>query len=360
MAKAKSGGTRSYLKGKVGSDVYSVGKDGKGKKQQVVRGLAETVANPRTQGQELQRMLMTSVSELGKALRFIIDHSFDGISTGQPSISEFSRRALAAYRKDAKLTTPTFGYLPSGSKLLPAAAVDVAAGKAKIKCRVFNDCGDTYNMTYGGLAAYIDFQGFSYAQGATAEEMAASAPTWGDVVNLLFGGNTDNYLTIAFLASPRSESTQAAPVAATHVEYARIKVKESVDLTAHVAADPVLDDFFEVESTLPVGVQFLVGSYIAAGVNSAMSIGLGGYYSTPRKDYCFGSAMAVILSKKTKNGWEHSDAKLITQCLDDASMVSTSPYTPAYQTIAPLPADFATALATYPLGTERFLNGGDL
>lgn len=48
MAKSKSGGTRAYIRGRVGADVYSIGKTANGKKQQVVRSLAETVANPQT------------------------------------------------------------------------------------------------------------------------------------------------------------------------------------------------------------------------------------------------------------------------------------------------------------------------
>lgn len=53
MAKSKSGGTRSYIRGKIGADVYSVGKDGKGKRQQVVRSLAEQVANPSDRGADV-------------------------------------------------------------------------------------------------------------------------------------------------------------------------------------------------------------------------------------------------------------------------------------------------------------------
>ena len=41
MAKSKNGGTRSFIRGRIGSDVYSVGKVGKGARQPVVRSLAE-------------------------------------------------------------------------------------------------------------------------------------------------------------------------------------------------------------------------------------------------------------------------------------------------------------------------------
>lgn len=100
MAKSKTGGSRAYIRGRIGSDVYSVGKDGKGMRQQVVRSLAEQVSNPRTQGQMVGRMIMSTVMQAVTGLAPIIDHSFDGIAKGQPSISEFIRRNYALVKAD--------------------------------------------------------------------------------------------------------------------------------------------------------------------------------------------------------------------------------------------------------------------
>lgn len=101
MAKSKVGGTRAYIRGRIGSDVYSVGKNGKGQRQQVVRSLAEQVSNPRTSSQMFGRMVMSTVMQAVSALKPIIDHSFDGIPTGQPSISEFIRQNYALVKADA-------------------------------------------------------------------------------------------------------------------------------------------------------------------------------------------------------------------------------------------------------------------
>lgn len=102
MAKSKNGGSRAYIRGRIGSDVYSIGKNGKGDRQQVVRSLAETVANPRTQGQMFGRMIMSTVMQGVSALQPIIDHSFDGLPKGQPSISEFIRQNYALVKADAQ------------------------------------------------------------------------------------------------------------------------------------------------------------------------------------------------------------------------------------------------------------------
>ena len=102
MARSKNGGTRSFIRGRIGSDVYSVGKDGMGARQQVVRSLAEQVSNPRSSAQMFGRMVMSTVMQAVSGFKPIIDHSFDGIATGQPSISEFIRRNYALVKADAK------------------------------------------------------------------------------------------------------------------------------------------------------------------------------------------------------------------------------------------------------------------
>lgn len=101
MAKSKVGGSRAYIRGRIGADVYSIGKDGKGSRQQVVRSLAEQVSNPRTESQMFGRMVMSTVMQAVSALKPIIDHSFDGFPKGQPSISEFIRQNYALVKADA-------------------------------------------------------------------------------------------------------------------------------------------------------------------------------------------------------------------------------------------------------------------
>ena len=100
MAKSKSGGTRTYIRGRVGSDVYSIGRDGKGKKQQVVRSLAESVANPQTQAQMRGRMIMSTLAQAQAGLRVIIDHSFDNVVGSRANLAEFVSRNYALIKAD--------------------------------------------------------------------------------------------------------------------------------------------------------------------------------------------------------------------------------------------------------------------
>lgn len=166
MAKAKSGGTRSYIRGRVGADVYSIGRDAKGKKQQVVRSLPETVANPQTQSQMRGRMIMSTIMQTMAALRAVVDHSFDNVVGKQPNLSEFIQRNYQFIKADIAANPASgnkFGlsmYQEKGAKrgqyiisdgqaMLPAALVlDKAAGTITIAL-------DSDAVTVAGLKAKL-------------------------------------------------------------------------------------------------------------------------------------------------------------------------------------------------------------
>lgn len=141
MAKSKNGGTRSMLRGRVGSDVYSVGKDSKGKRQQVVRSLAETVANPQTIAQMKGRAIMSTVMQAVSALAQIIDHSFDNVVAGQPSVSEFIRRNYALIKADVEANPASnnqFGIVKYGEKGAKQGVYVISAGSAWLPAALAN------------------------------------------------------------------------------------------------------------------------------------------------------------------------------------------------------------------------------
>ena len=171
MAKSKNGGTRSFIRGRIGSDVYSVGKDGKGARQQVVRSLAEQVANPRSSAQMFGRMVMSTVMQAVSALKPIIDHSFDGVATGQPSISEFIRRNYALVKADAEAHPNggnTFGLNKYQEKGIKGGQYIVSNGSVQLPSAVsaatnfMNIVIDQKNMTVGGLKAALGLSADGY------------------------------------------------------------------------------------------------------------------------------------------------------------------------------------------------------
>ena len=162
MAKAKSGGTRSLLRGRVASDVYSIGKDAKGNKQQIVRSLAESVANPQTLAQMRGRMIMSTVMQAVSAMAAIIDHSFDAVPAGQPNVSEFIRANYALIKADVAYhptSGNTFGLNKYGEKGIKQGAYNVAAGSAaNIKGVQLNGASKTLVIALSAGATIADLR----------------------------------------------------------------------------------------------------------------------------------------------------------------------------------------------------------
>lgn len=258
MAKSKNGGSRAYIRGRIGSDVYSIGKNGKGEKQQVVRSLAETVANPRTSAQMAGRMYMSTVMQAVSALSVIIDHSFDGFPKGQPCISEFIKQNYALIKADA-VAHPASGnafglnkyqekgirqgayVVSNGTVVLPSAmTVNAADGEVSIAL-------GAGNVTVGGLKAKLGF---------------------GD----------DDYLTIIGLTSSGK------------VQFDRLRI------------DPTLAD----STAITVDNQ---GSIFLHEGNKAFEVELDSNTLTIMAA-SIATNMGVILSKNVDGAWKHSKCQL--------------------------------------------------
>lgn len=292
MAKSKSGGTRSYIRGRVGADVYSIGRDAKGAKQQIVRSLAETVANPQTTAQMRGRMIMSTVMQAVSEMRPIIDHSFDSRPTGQPNISEFISRNYALIKEDVAANPAAdnkFGLVKYHENGIKNGSYVVSDGQAVLPA---------------GLKVDTDTP-------AVQIDLGKSAATMGDLKSAL-GLGADDYITLVGIDSLDG------------FKYCRLHWKEPADLTTELSAANFMS-CFTLEGNFTPTVQKT---------------------QNPNKDqYNFSNGFmttnaGVILTKKTVSGYEHSSCQLFN--------VSESAFT----------AD--VALPTYPIGTEMFLNGGDL
>ena len=287
MAKSKNGGTRSMIRGRVGSDVYSVGKDGKGKKQQVVRSLAESVANPQTPAQMRGRMIMSTVMQAVSALNSIIDHSFDGYPAGQPSISAFIAQNYALVKADVAANPSggnSFGLVQYGQKGAAQGAYIIAQGQAAVPAAL------TLNQASGVI---------TIAFGSEALTMAG--------LKSVLGLGAEEYFTLVGI-----DALGAA-------EYERFHINSALSDDTVIASSN-LDQIFNVEGNAAATLA-LNGSNITITLAS------------------IAECCAVIVTRKTNNGFEHSKAVLGA----GTDFEST--------------AD--VALATYPIGQNRFLNGGE-
>lgn len=288
MAKSKVGGSRAYIRGRIGADVYSIGKDGKGARQQVVRSLAEQVSNPRTTSQMFGRMVMSTVMQAVSALQPIIDHSFDGVAKGQPSISEFIRTNYALVKADA-IANPSndndFGLVKFQEKGAKMGKYVVSKGSVPRNANL--------DGTNDGLSVYL----------GTGEKTVA------------------DFLAAATIDSEGYVSFVAIKADGTGI-FARLSVKAGVAATTVISAEN-LTTIFEVDANANTTLAFADGS-----ITLTVS-GIGTKYAS---DY--------IITRKENGAFVHSTSTLVVS--GDAEFASD------------------VALPTYPVGTEQFLNGGDL
>lgn len=296
MAKSKSGGTRSYIRGRVGSDVYSVGRDAKGAKQQVVRSLAETVANPQTVAQMRGRMIMSTVMQAVSAMRSIIDHSFDNVPAGQPSISEFISRNYALIKADVAAHPATGNqfslneYLEKGIK--PGAYI-VSFGDAVVPT--------VWTINSSGNLAF---------------ELPENALTVANLKAKCELGPDDYITLIAFNGQKK-------------FDFVRLRLNPELADTTVITSSNIGSIFLQ-EGTFEVAVE-LQANFVALDFSTNMA---GGWVE------CGG----FIISRKTTAGYSHSTCTIS----DTGTFVFANN----------VPAD--TALPTYPVGAEMFLNGGEL
>lgn len=119
-----------HARGKVGSLVFSRA-DGK----QIVRSRAEVVKNPRTQSQMIQRIMLNTIAQAYSSMKDIVDHSFQGLSVGQQSMSYFMQRNLnnlrskvAAEVAAGKTLAEIFDFSPLKSNTLAVNEYEIAKG----------------------------------------------------------------------------------------------------------------------------------------------------------------------------------------------------------------------------------------
>lgn len=258
MAKSKVGGTRAYIRGRIGSDVYSVGKNGKGVRQQVVRSLAEQVSNPRTQAQMEGRMIMSTVMQAVAGLSQIIDHSFDGIAKGQPSISEFIRRNYALVKADVA------AHPSSGNKF----GINKYQQKGAL--------AGTYVISDGTVAKP---DALFFDDTVIMITLTASTLTVGGLKAAL-GLSADGYFTVVIIGS-----TSGAV-------FERFQVNPALEDATAITAENV-GNLFVTEGTMALTPELETNSITMTPTldNEDQSVG-------------------VIISEKENGGWKHSAAAM--------------------------------------------------
>lgn len=155
-------------RGKVGDIVFS-----RNNGRQVIKARSEEVKNPQTTAQVLQRILLNTVSQAYSKMLAICDHSFEGVKTGQDTMSAFMKRNLNQLRGRVVTIKNQTGSLagiyavtPIGSKTLslnpyimatgtlpPAVVSEISGDDAATSVAVLEIPGVTESLTYENVIA---------------------------------------------------------------------------------------------------------------------------------------------------------------------------------------------------------------
>ena len=272
--------------------------------KQVTKDRVESVKNPRSLAQMVQRMCMATASAAYAQMKEIVDHSFEGVTYGLNNMSEFIRQNVKEIKAEANNpASAVFAFNPYQDRNLYGGAYIMSAGSANPipEGSTLAEVGDNdiVLVTFGTLKDGV---------APTADSLYAS-----------LGISVGEMCTVCFIAEDDTNATGK-------FGFVRLKAKASgnVALTAQNYTT-----YFDVESNLPVVPQSLSDG------KASFRIAVPNVVESGSVEFC------AIHSVKANNGWLRSNA-----------VMKINGYT-----LAP---GFEDAIATYPVGESYVLNGGNI
>lgn len=269
--------------------------------RQVTKDRVYDVKNPRTFSQMQQRMVMATAAAAYAGMREIVDHSFEGYTYGQPTMSEFIRLNAKMLRDALLQGLNGISFNPYKNRNALPNPYIVSKGSLNNPNLVYVDETNDSVVNARWLYKTID-----YAADEILEDFCKK-------------NAIGDYITILCLAySPESNLSQFG--------YIRLTPKAE-EMGTIIVNESVLTDFFDIESNIPVNLENNMNS---SWVPISFDFDQGGI---------LGASSACIISTK-KIQWKRSSSEMF----------------PYWDTTPMYSAD--TALATYPVGTDYILNGG--
>lgn len=317
------------IRGRVGADVYQLGRTGAGSKQQIVRSMPEEVANPQSLTQMEQRMVLGTVAAAFKLLKPVINHSFDGVTPGIASISAFRKMNFPLVR-DFYLNGADEGYQFSLNEWKERAALCGAYVVANGAKRFNTWAGGGWKIPPGSSDVFL--------------ELSVNVPVKDNKIYLsdfkqAWQVGADGIVTVVGIVATGEHSSRLG--------YYQLKFKSGLADNTVIATFPnsgdtptsilSISDIFEVDANLnPYASMYCVRDEDAQLAN------IGPKLEGVQDDDFQGGAFGLIGAWKTAKGYVHNYARL------DCSLTGSAHY-----------RDNSKVIDTYPRGKSAFLDGGD-
>lgn len=268
---------------------------------QITKDRVYDVKNPRTQSQMVQRMVMATASAAYAAMREICNHSFEGVTYGQPTMSKFVSVNAKLLRKNLNAQTSKFAYNEFQDRGLKPGAYQLSEGSLPVPTFNYTASSGEGQMTVTLLPNGITAQ-------TTSAQLAA-----------LLGLSIGEMATICMIYGNQE---------ATGYNFGFIRIKcLAADNTVITTAN--FGDYFAVEQA--------IGTETITVATTGVSIALGNVDINDATAI----ARAVIYSRQGAQGWLRSKAVIAI---------------PNGMTLTPTAT---TAIATYPISRDYILNGGN-
>lgn len=158
--------------------------------EQITKDRVYRVSNPRSEAQMTQRSLIPIVAAARTQLKGLVDHSFEGIAYGEPSLREFSRLNLRAGALDVT------SYSPNGVSNAGFASLQVSNGSLSGDF-VLSETTESVTR-YKTVGKYPQLAFPAATEGSSAEPIFKYLETFGKTNNVpLFKAGTQlTFLTI--------------------------------------------------------------------------------------------------------------------------------------------------------------------
>ena len=263
--------------------------------KQITKDRVEGGKNPRTYGQMVQRCYLTTCGNAYSAMKSICDHSFENKPAGMLCMREFMSVNMKQLQLSKEYDNGFFGFNKYQESGLQAGSYIISKGSLP---DALVDA-EIESLNVAGKKVIIN---------------AASGTSITDIADAMGCKNFDDICTIAVMYPKADGSYGFGAVRFTYKSGA--SVLESFNVAVCGDAVAVTPSF--ANGTLKVEIRMSADFATAA---------------TTANTY-----MAAITSRKVNGTWLRSDAQF-----------DVTDATPT----------FAQAIATYPVGKERFLNGGN-